>query len=356
MSEEKLDEQTKSYFLRLREQEKTLPTFVVSFFRGIESATSVTTRLGYSYDLGIFFYYLVNSEPDFQGKTVKTLTTDDLNKINIDHLENFIAFLNYYERSNKDNTKEYTNKERGLSRKISAVKSMLKYFYKKRVISSNPGELIIMPKIRSKAIIRLDNDEIDSMITTVETGNKLSKKSLDYHEKTKHRDLAIVMLFLGTGLRVSELVGIDTKDINFENNSVLITRKGGDEQIIYFNNEVKEALENYAKTRQTLFGEGTIESAFFLSLQKKRITPRAVQKLVKKYSQASTPQKKITPHKLRSTYGTKLYNESGDIYLVASVLGHKDVNTTRKHYAEIEEEKRKTAPDYISLRKKKEEL
>ncbi len=355
MSDLRLDEQTKSYFLRLREQEKELPRFVVSFFRGIESATSVTTRLGYSYDLGIFFYYLINNEPEFMGKTVKTLQIEDLNNITIDHIENFVSFLNYYERSNKDNTKEYTNKERGLSRKISAVKSMLKYFYKKRVISSNPGELIIMPKIHTKAIIRLDNDEIDDMITSVETGNNLTKKSLSYHEKTKHRDLAIIMLFLGTGLRVSELVGINTKDINFDNNSVLITRKGGNEQMIYFSDEVKDALLNYSKTRQNLFSIGTVEEAFFLSLQKKRITPRAVQKLVKKYSEHSTPQKKITPHKLRSTYGTKLYNESGDIYLVASVLGHKDVNTTRKHYAEIEEEKRKTAPDYITLRKQKDE-
>ncbi|MFV0520384.1 MAG: tyrosine-type recombinase/integrase [Lachnospirales bacterium] len=349
------DEQTKAYFQRLREQEKKLPSFVVSFFRGIESYTAVTTRLGYSYDLGIFFYYLVNNEDDFLHKEVKSLTSSDLNKINIDHLENFVSFLNYYERTNNDNKKEYTNSERGLSRKISAVKTMLKYFYKKRVIDSNPGELITMPKIKQKAIIRLDNEEVSNMLDTVENGTNLSKKSQEYHNKTKERDLAIVTLFLGTGMRISELIGINLKSFDFDNNSVLIVRKGGDEQIIYFNDEVKETLLTYQEIRKSIIPESDHIDAFFLSLQNRRITPRAVQNLVKKYAKVTTPLKKITPHKLRSTYGTKLYNESGDIYLVASVLGHKDVNTTRKHYAEIEEEKRKLAPSYIKLRAKTKE-
>ncbi len=347
------DAQTKEYFSRLREQEKKLPSFVISFFRGIESHTAVTTRLGYSYDLGIFFYYLVNNEEPFLNKEVKSLTTDDLNKINIDHLENFVSFLNYYERTNSEVTKEHSNGARGLSRKISAVKTMLKYFYKKRVINSNPGELIIMPKINQKAIVRLDNEEISKMLDTVENGTSLTKKSQDYHSKTKERDLAIVTLFLGTGIRISELIGINLKSFDFDNNSVLIVRKGGDEQIIYFSDEVKTTLLEYLVIRQSIIPQSDHTEAFFLSLQNRRITPRAVQNLVKKYALTTTPLKKITPHKLRSTYGTKLYNESGDIYLVASVLGHKDVNTTRKHYAELEEEKRKLAPSYVTLRKKK---
>ena len=92
------------------------------------------------------------------------------------------------------------------------------------------------------------------------------------------------------------------------------------------------------------------ENALFLSMQRKRITARAVENLVKKYARIASPLKKITPHKLRSTYGTMLYQESGDIYLVADVLGHKDVNTTRKHYAAIQEERRRQATKYIKLR------
>ena len=85
-------------------------------------------------------------------------------------------------------------------------------------------------------------------------------------------------------------------------------------------------------------------------MQRKRITVRAVEQLVKKYAQLAAPLKKISPHKLRSTYGTSLYRETGDIYLVADVLGHKDVNTTRKHYAALAQERRRTAAEVIKLR------
>ena len=92
------------------------------------------------------------------------------------------------------------------------------------------------------------------------------------------------------------------------------------------------------------------ENAFFLSLQMKRMSVRSVEKLVKKYAVLVTPLKKITPHKLRSTYGTTLYQETGDIYLVADVLGHSDVNTTRKHYAAMEDSRRRTARNAVQLR------
>ena len=95
------------------------------------------------------------------------------------------------------------------------------------------------------------------------------------------------------------------------------------------------------------------ENALFLSMQNKRITVRAVENLVKKYAAVVTSLKKITPHKLRSTYGTTLYRETGDIYLVADVLGHKDVNTTRKHYAALEEDRRRQAAKAVTLREKR---
>ena len=115
-------------------------------------------------------------------------------------------------------------------------------------------------------------------------------------------------------------------------------------------NEVKEALINWFKVRQDIKTLQEDEKAVFLSLQRKRITPRAVENLVKKYSQAVTPLKKISPHKLRSTYGTNLYRETQDIYIVADVLGHKDVNTTKKHYAAISEDIRRNASTKVKLR------
>ncbi len=149
---------------------------------------------------------------------------------------------------------------------------------------------------------------------------------------------------LGTGIRVSECVGLDIDDIDLKNGGIRIHRKGGKEVTVYFGSEVEDALLDYLEERNLVIPEEGHEKALFLSLQKKRLAVRSVENLVKKYSKLVAPLKKITPHKLRSTYGTSLYKETGDIYLVADVLGHSDVNTTKKHYAALEDERR-AAPE-----------
>ncbi len=220
------------------------------------------------------------------------------------------------------------------------------------MIEKNPAALVKMPKLHEKEIVRLDPDEVAILLDTVETGEKLTKKQMQYHEKNKLRDVALLTLLLGTGIRVSECVGIDLQDIDFKNNAVKIRRKGGYEAVVYFGDEVLTALTDYLEKRETMQPVEGHENALFLSMQNKRITVRAVENLVKKYALPVTNLKKITPHKLRSTYGTTLYRETNDIYLVADVLGHKDVNTTRKHYAALEEDKRRMAAKAVTLREK----
>ena len=159
-------------------------------------------------------------------------------------------------------------------------------------------------------------------------------------------------LLLGTGIRVSECVGLDVTDIDFNTNGIRVIRKGGSEMIVYFGDEVEKALKDYINgSRKLVNPQEGHEKALFYSTQRRRIGVKAVENLVKKYSRQVTPLKKITPHKLRSTYGTTLYQETGDIYLVADVLGHKDVNTTRKHYAAQDESRRRSAASVVKLRK-----
>ena len=122
--------------------------------------------------------------------------------------------------------------------------------------------------------------------------------------------------------------------------------------IVYYGDEVEKALKDYINgSRKLVNPQEGHEKALFYSTQRRRIGVKAVENLVKKYSRQVTPLKKITPHKLRSTYGTTLYQETGDIYLVADVLGHKDVNTTRKHYAAQDESRRRSAANVVKLRK-----
>jgi site-specific recombinase XerD len=164
--------------------------------------------------------------------------------------------------------------------------------------------------------------------------------------------VALLTLLLGTGIRVSECVGLNLEDIDNKNRTLRVIRKGGNEALVYYGEEVAQALEAYIKgPRAGLQPARGHEQALFISMNLTRITTRSVERLVKKYAQLVTSLKKITPHKLRSTFGTALYHETGDIYLVADALGHKDVNTTKKHYAAIDEGKRRMAANVVKLRK-----
>ena len=209
-----------------------------------------------------------------------------------------------------------------------------------------------MPKQHEKNIVRLDVDEIAILLDEAESGEKLTERQKIYHNKTKKRDMAILTLLLGTGIRVSECVGLDLNDIDPKNNGIKVHRKGGSEVMVYFGDEVAEALDAYLDERLEMEPQGGSTEAVFLSMQNRRINVRSVENLVKKYSRLVTTVKNITPHKLRSTYGTTLYQETGDIYLVADVLGHKDVNTTKKHYAAQADSRRRMAARAVQLREK----
>lgn len=263
-------------------------------------------------------------------------------------IEEFLDYMNLYQKDGK----EITNEERGKARKLSALRSFYNYFFQNEQIEKNTAALVPLPKRHEKEIIRLEPNEVAILLDQVEDGSKLTKKELEYHKKTKIRDVALLTLLLGTGIRVSECVGLDINDVDFDNCCIKIRRKGGYEAIVYFGEEVETALLDYKEQREHMIPAEGHENALFLSLQNRRMAVRSVENLVKKYTSRVTPLKRITPHKLRSTYGTELYKETGDIYLVADVLGHKDVNTTRKHYANIDEYRRYQASSAVHLREK----
>lgn len=335
--------------LRLRGILKTLPAFAKDYFRAIEPTTSAKTRISYAYDIRVFFHFLMENNPIYKNYTMDKFTIQDLECLEPVDIEEYQEYLKVYK--NEDD-KQVTNSEKGLARKMSALRSFYGYFFKRQVITKNPTLLVNMPKLHDKAIIRLDTDEVVSLLDYVDHGGDLlSGQRKAYYEKTKNRDLAILTLLLGTGIRVSECVGLDIQDVDFKNNGVKVTRKGGNEMVVYFGEEVENALKTYIYTdRAAITPLPGYENALFYSTQRRRIGVQAVENMVKKYAREVTPNKKITPHKLRSTYGTALYKETGDIYLVADVLGHKDVNTTKKHYAAIDEDRRRQAAGAVKLR------
>jgi len=333
---------------RLRQVLATLPPFVYLFFRAIEPQTTVKTRISYSYDLRVFFRYII----DFHkcGKNnVMDVELSDLEQISSMDLEEYLEYLKTYsspESSLKINT------EQGLRRKLASLKSFYHYYYKHEMLHTDPTVLVELPKLHKKEIIRLEPNEVSELLDLIEHGgDRLSGMKKVYYEKNKCRNLAIVTLLLGTGIRVSECIGLDIQDVDFDNGRIKIIRKGGKEDFVYFGDEVSEALEHYMAQREqteTLPGH---ENALFLSIRRRRITIQGVEDLVKDYASQITTIKHITPHKLRSTFGTNLYRETDDIYLVAEVLGHNDVNTTKKHYAATDEYRKRAAANAVKLRK-----
>ena len=333
--------------LRLRDVLKSLPPFCRDFFRAIEPRTTTKTRISYAYDIRIFFQFLLEQNPAFRDWSIDAFTVDVLDQITAVDLEEYEEYLKVYQAGDKTET----NGERGLKRKMSSLRSFYAYYFKREMIHTNPTVLVDVPKIHQKSIIRLEADEVALLLDYIEHGgDDLTGQKKVYYEKTKDRDLALVTLLLGTGVRVSECVGLDIEDVDFKNNGIKVTRKGGNEMVVYFGPEVEKALKNYLEVRKNIIPVEGHEHALFYSTQRKRIGVQAVENLVKKYARQVTTTKKITPHKLRSTYGTALYQETGDIYLVADVLGHKDVNTTKKHYAAIDDTRRRQAATAVKLR------
>ena len=333
--------------LRLRDVLKTLPPFCKDFFRAIEPRTTTKTRISYAYDIRIFFQFLLEQNPSFRDWSIDAFTVNVLDQLTAVDLEEYEEYLKVYQAGDKTET----NGERGLKRKMSSLRSFYAYYFKREMIHTNPTVLVDVPKIHQKSIIRLEADEVALLLDYIEHGgDDLTGQKKVYYEKTKDRDLALVTLLLGTGVRVSECVGLDIEDVDFKNNGIKVTRKGGNEMVVYFGPEVEKALKNYLEVRKNIIPVEGHEHALFYSTQRKRIGVQAVENLVKKYARQVTTTKKITPHKLRSTYGTALYQETGDIYLVADVLGHKDVNTTKKHYAALDDSRRRQAATAVKLR------
>lgn len=333
----------------IRSMLASLPRSCSDFIRSLLTTASILTRLAYTIDLNTFFSFAAKELTVYADKNVSELTDGDVASLKARDIELYSEYLTlYYKETGSDiepqQQRLLRNQAYGVMRKLSSLRSYFNYLFRTERIPSNTAALVPLPKIHQKPILLLEPDEMHKLIHAVSTGEQLTGRQQAYHRTVGVRDFAIIMLFLGTGIRVSECVGINIQDIDFETNALLVTRKGGNQAIVYFPEETADALKAYFVERNDIESTPGHEHAFFLSLQRRRITQRAVEKMVKKYAEIVVPLKrKISPHKLRSTYATNLYRETQDIYLVAEALGHSDVNTTRKHYASMSDKRMREA-------------
>ncbi len=341
----------RAQILKLRELLSQCPEFVADYIYDKEMTSQTSTLIMYTYDIMTFLRFEKQSSEHFKNRDIKDFKIEELAELNSQDIIEYQHFLEY----NSDPDEKHENDKKAISRKFSALRGMFKYHLEHGNITSNPMALVKMPKIKKdKNIVRMNNEEVINFLELVERGfAQSSDRQRKYMERTKKRDLAIMTLMLGTGIRVSECVGLDIDDVDLDANTITIVRKGGGQDILYINDEINMRISDYIDgERSAIIPETGHEDALFYSLQKKRISVDAIEKLVKKFALPVTGKnKKITPHKLRSTYGTALYRSTGDIRLVADVLGHENINTTIDYYAAIEDEHKKQAADAVKYKK-----
>ncbi len=336
--------------LKLRELLEKLPPCARDYIHSKEVSVQTSTLVSYSYDLLAFFEYLKMNNPTLKSTEISKITYETLGLIQSEDIMEFQRYLelNVTEGDYRENGKK------AIARKMAPLRGMYEYHYLHGNISSNPMLLVPLPRFRKdKNIIRMNNYEVQAILDAIEHGNAtMSDRQKAYADKTRYRDLAILTLLLNTGMRVSECYGLDLDDVDLKVNSIILVRKGGGQDQLYFGEDIHKALEDYLTLERcnckVLEGH---EKALFLSMRGSRLSVDAIENLVKKYARLVVPNKHITPHKLRSTYGTALYRETGDIRLVADVLGHNNINTTIDYYAAMEDEHKREAANAVDFRR-----
>lgn len=215
---------------------------------------------------------------------------------------------------------------------LYALKNFYEFLYDEEIITSNPFDRYEMPKDnKENPIVALDKKEITKV-----------KKNIVSDSRYPERDIAIFDLGIRTGLRVTAIRYINIEDVNFEERMIKVVEKGNVERFVYFGEDTESVLRKYLVWRNRRIKAG--ENAFFISNRGERISYHAISSLLKESTKNIG--KKITPHKMRSTCATNIYKKTGDIYLTADVLGHKNLSNTRK-YAKIDEENKRKAASIL---------
>ena len=301
---------------------KTFPRILQDYARHIATikGNSEKTACEYLLDLRTFFRFMKMdsdnadlSQEEFEKISIKDLSIDDIKAVEPEHIIRYLMYVGV-ERSNNTTTR---------MRKLSSLRSFYHYAYgKKHLVDSNPTSDIDSPKKKKTLPKYLTVEESVRLLETVKN---------DEQSKTVVRDYAIIVLFLNTGMRLSELVGLNLTDFDSEIERVTVLGKGNKERVVYLNDAAREALKSYLRIRLDAKYIRTSEKALFLSKRQTRISNKTVQWMIYKYlDMAGLGERGLSVHKLRHTAATLMYQTGKvDIRVLKDILGHEQLNTTQ---------------------------
>lgn len=218
-------------------------------------------------------------------------------------------------------------KPKSVARKLSAVRSFFKYLHREGVVERNPAKLLITPKLDKKLPMFLSKEE---MTTLIETPQEDKASGL--------RDKAIFETLYSTGIRVSELVGLNENSVDMIGNVIRVMGKGKKERIVPIGEPAIEAIRAYCAVRPRT------SQALFLNKNGQRLTTRSICNIINKYIQRTSILKKVSPHSLRHSFATHLLNRGADLRSVQELLGHQNLSTTQI-YTHLTTEKLKSVYD-----------
>ena len=297
----------------------------LSYLSSIRGASKQTVD-AYKNDLILFFRFL----KIYYGKVDEITPFHEISIMDVDisflkeiDLADIYGFLEYLENNRKN---EGTTR----ARKVACLKSFFKYSHNKaKYLSYDLGAELESPKIQKKLPIYLTILESRTLINSVNSRNTV-------------RDKCIIIVFLNTGMRLSELCGINISSI--KGDTLVVTGKGNKQRFVYLNDACLEAIESYKKVRKNIekYIKEDSKDALFISEQKRRISKRAVEDIVNNALDKAGLSQKYSVHKLRHTAATLMYKSGADIRSLQSILGHESVATTQI-YTNVDEEQLRKA-------------
>ena len=329
--------------------ENKLPKFMKDYFIYLKGSVSVTTRLAYLEDIHFFCSYLIEVQEVTCAKKCNEITLEEFNQVKARDVNMFLGdYCTRYYKHTEKNTLIFENNNRALARKKSSLSTLFKFLFRNDQLDNNITDgfnPIKLPKPQPDAIKRLEIDEVAKMLDAVDNGFGLTEKEKVYWRKTKLRDKAILALFVTYGLRLNELRELNISSFNFSRGEFKIYRKRGKEVLMPINNTCEMVVKDYVlneRTKSELLDD-EVKDALFLSLQNKRMDPKSIRQLVKKYTSISmdtSREKGYSPHKLRATAATSLIQNGFSIYDVQNLLDHDNVTTTQLYAAHKKNVKR----------------
>ena len=292
------------------------PVFLKNYltYMSVIKGKSQNTVTQYYYDLRIFLRYIIMTEKnlhedEFNNIDILNFDFEKIKKITLDDLYAFMAYIN----------NEHSSNDSFRARKVASLRSFFNYLYiKEKSISENPAQNLDTPKLKARLPKYLSLEQSIDLLKVIDG-------------EYKQRDLAMFALFLTCGLRLSELVGIDIKNVDFKKKTLKVIGKGNKERIVFINDLCVDTIKKYLEVRPNDGLVGNDREALFISSKSTRITGRSVERIEKKYFDlAGIDSDVYTPHKLRHTAATIMYRDGNvDVRTLQKILGHESLSTTQ---------------------------